>query len=266
MSTEIKKQDKNTVQVIDFTAKATEYLTAMGLQLPEKHKKMFLELSQAYGLNPFKREIYAVGYGENFNIITGYEVYIRRAENSGKLDGWSVDVKGKASDWSLSATITIYRKDWSHPFEHTVYYHECVSKNRDGNPTAIWNKMPVFMTKKVAIAQGFRLCFSEDLGGMPYTADEINVEDTTVEVLTSKPIQQPAVQHPTPPTEPTENEKRKVFNYIQSNDFENATKEVNILKAKYPSADFAKMSSVLQAAKDKYAQEQAQATQDEPPF
>ena len=29
------------------------------------------------------------------------------------------------------------------------------------------------MTKKVAIAQGFRLCFPDELGGMPYTADEL---------------------------------------------------------------------------------------------
>jgi hypothetical protein len=29
------------------------------------------------------------------------------------------------------------------------------------------------MIKKVAMAQGFRLCFSDELGGMPYTADEL---------------------------------------------------------------------------------------------
>lgn len=82
------------------------------------------------------------------------------------------------------------------------------------------------------------------------------VQDVQAEVVESNTPQQ---QQPTQnPNEPTDAEKRKVFNYIQSNDFENATKEVNLLKAKYSSADFSKMDSVLQAAKDKFAQEQAQ--------
>ena len=38
------------------------------------------------------------------------------------------------------------------------------------------------MIKKVAIAQGFRLCFSDELGGMPYTADEINSDIQIVNV------------------------------------------------------------------------------------
>ena len=29
------------------------------------------------------------------------------------------------------------------------------------------------MLKKVATAQGFRLCFPEEFGGMPYTSDEL---------------------------------------------------------------------------------------------
>lgn len=82
------------------------------------------------------------------------------------------------------------------------------------------------------------------------------VQDVQAEVVESNtPQQQQPAQNP---NEPTDAEKRKVFNYIQSNDFENATKEVNLLKAKYSSADFSKMDSVLQAAKDKFAQEQAQ--------
>ena len=36
------------------------------------------------------------------------------------------------------------------------------------------------MTKKVAMAQAFRLCFPDEFGGMPYTNDEI-VNDDAVE-------------------------------------------------------------------------------------
>ena len=33
--------------------------------------------------------------------------------------------------------------------------------------------MPNFMLKKVAIAQGFRLAFPDELGGLPYLAEEL---------------------------------------------------------------------------------------------
>lgn len=151
--------------------KALEYLSSMGLKLPEKHKAQFIELASAFGLNPFKREIYAVGYGDNYNIITGYEVYLKRAERIGKLNGWSATVEGSGEN--LSATVTIYRKDWSMPFSHTVYYREVVQKTKDGKPNSVWAKMPSFMLRKVAIAQGFRLCFPDEMGGMPYTSDEL---------------------------------------------------------------------------------------------
>lgn len=196
MSTEIAK-NQNQIVATDYNKIATEYLTSMGLKLPQKYQVQFLELAKAFGLNPFKREIYAVGYGDNYNIITGYEVYLKRAERTGKLDGWNVTIEGKVADNSLRANIEIFRKDWSHSFKHTVFYAECLQKTKTGQPTSIWQKMPVFMTKKVAIAQGFRLCFSDEFGGMPYTADEIMEEPevvttaTVIETSTQQPAQQP---------------------------------------------------------------------------
>lgn len=175
---------------IDFIAKAKEFLTSQGNKLPQKQLTQFLELANSFQLNPFKREIYAVGYGENWNIITGFEVYLKRAERTGLLDGWETEESGSVKDGTLKSTITIYRKDRSHPFKHTVYYVEAVNKTKDKQtgqekPNAIWSKMPVYMTKKVAMAQGFRLCFPDELAGMPYTADEIN-EPETIRDITPK--------------------------------------------------------------------------------
>lgn len=150
----------------------------VGQNLPANKRKQFVEIAQAYGLNPFKREIYCVGYGEQTNILTGYEVYIKRAERTGKLNGWEVKIDGNISDKSLKATITIYRKDWEKPFTHEVYFEEVCQKTKAGVLNSIWSKMPRFMTKKVAIAQGFRLCFSDELGGMPYTSDEMPEAET----------------------------------------------------------------------------------------
>ena len=178
-------------QVALTKEKLTDYLNIAGVatKLSEKERMNFIEIAQAYCLNPFKREIYCVsyGYGDNktTSIITGYEVYTKRAERTGKLDGWEVTIEGKMPD--LKAIVTIYRNDWSRPFKHEVYFEEVVQRKKDGSINAMWAKMPKFMLRKVAIAQGFRLCFPDELGGMPYTADEIQ-EAVAVPTVTATPV------------------------------------------------------------------------------
>jgi len=172
--------------------KIRQYLDAMNLttNLTKSQVQQFIEISQAFGLNPFKREIYASKYGDNFSIIVGYETYIKRAERSGRLAGWQVTTMGTLAENNLKAVITIHRKDWEYPFTHEVYYSEYVQKTKDGYPTKFWKDKPFTMLKKVAISQGFRLCFSDELGGMPYTSEEMGQEtlDTNpVSVETIKP-------------------------------------------------------------------------------
>lgn len=175
---EIAETKTNTVAVDDYKKLAADYLTNMGLQLKPEQKLQFIDIAQAYGLNPFKREIYAIQYKDKFNIIVGYETYLKRAERTGKLDGWECVSTGSDSE-SWKATLTIYRKDWKRPFIHEVCFNEVA------NTTPIWQKMPVFMMKKVCIAQGFRLCFPDELGGMPYTSEEVaEVENVNTPVET----------------------------------------------------------------------------------
>lgn len=177
-------ENKQIIVANDITReKLLEFLKIAGVsqKLNEQEKIQFVEIAQAYQLNPFKREIYCNTYGQGqyrtTSIITGYEVYIKRAERTGQLNGWHVEVEGSVKDNSLKAVITIHRKDWAQPFTHEVYFEEVCQRTKDGRLNSIWSKMPRFMTKKVAIAQGFRLCFSDELGGMPYTADELPQEE-----------------------------------------------------------------------------------------
>lgn len=151
-----------------------KHLDTLGLanSLTPQEKESYFEIAMLYGLNPFKREIYVSKYGNQMSVITGYEVYIKRAERTGMLDGWSATTSGSVQNGDLKATVTIYRKDRSHPFIWEALYEECVQKTREGKVTKFWEKA-AFMTKKVAISQGFRLCFSDELAGMPYTADEM---------------------------------------------------------------------------------------------
>ena len=178
---EVQQQKTDIIQPVDMKT-ITEFLDTTGLtkQLLPKEKATFVNMAQLFGLNPFKREIYCTVYGtgdyRTCSIVTGYEVYLKRAERTGKMDGWECAIAGNGDD--MAATVTIYRKDWGHPFKHTVYYRECVQINKKtGKPNSVWAKMPSFMTKKVAIAQAFRLCFPDEFGGMPYTNDEIINDD-----------------------------------------------------------------------------------------
>lgn len=179
-------QKADVIQSVEMQT-ITEYLDTTGLtkQLLPKEKAMFVNMAKDYGLNPFKREIYCTVYGEGQNrqcsIITGYEVYLKRAERIGKLDGWNTTEMGNIKDGTFAVKVIIYRKDWSHPFEHTVYYAEVKQTKKDGSLNKFWATKPRFMTKKVAIAQAFRLCFPDEFGGMPYTNDEMG-EDEIKEV------------------------------------------------------------------------------------
>ena len=161
--------------------------------LNDKETAQFIEIATAYNLNPFKREIYCVPY-ESYNklkgckerklsIVTGYEVYLKRAERSGKLAGWEVKTGGKFGQSDFRGIIKIYRHDWKEPFQHEVYFSEYKQN------THIWNTKPVTMIKKVAVAQGFRMAFPDEMGGLPYTSDELP-ENMTKDV-TEKPQVEP---------------------------------------------------------------------------
>ncbi|MFP3041855.1 recombinase RecT [Treponema primitia] len=157
--------------------KIIEYLDATGTtkSLLPTEKKMFINIAREFGLNPFKREIYISVYGSGDSrqcaIITGYEVFIKRAERTGALDGWKAWTEGEGPS-GLKAIVEIHRKDRKVPFVHEVWYSEVVQTTKDGSPNRFWKKQPRFMTKKVAIGQAFRLCFSDELGGIPYLEGE----------------------------------------------------------------------------------------------
>jgi phage recombination protein Bet len=171
------------------TKQLSGYLDVVGLggKLDDSEKRQFFEIAQAFGLNPFKREIYCAKYGEGqyakLSIIVGYETYIKRAERSGALDGWQVVTEGSVKANDLRAVITIHRNDRKFPFVHEVHYSEYVQKTKEGKVNKFWDEKPFTMIKKVAIAQGFRMCFSDELGGMPYTSDEV---ETSYELVDDK--------------------------------------------------------------------------------
>jgi len=149
----------------DIVKNVSNWLMINGNGLNQQEQSEFIAICEAYGLNPFKREIYAVKFGGKCQIVVGYETYIKRAEMSGKLAGWQVWTEGEGQD--MFGHILIYRIDWKEPFKLTLRYSECRnSKNQ------LWDSMPSWMLQVRTICRAFRLCFP-DCAGMPYIEDEI---------------------------------------------------------------------------------------------
>lgn len=157
--------------------KINKYLNNLGCPLPDNLRETFVEMAIAQNLNPFKREIYGIPYknrktGETtLSIVTGYEVYLRRAESTAQLDGWKVWTEGTGRE--MVAKIMIHRRDREHPFEWEIDYSEY------GQDNSMWRSKPKTMLKKVVVAQGFRLCFPSEFQNMPYIVDEVG-DDTEI--------------------------------------------------------------------------------------
>lgn len=129
---------------------------------------LFINTAKTLDLNPLKREIYPVKYGDKFNIITGYEVYIKRANLSKLLEWWKVTIEKPSEEFKTwIGVFTAKRLDWTQEFEWQVPMIECY-KNQ-----ATWQTMKEFMLKKTTIGQGLRLLIPEVLAGMPYIAEEL---------------------------------------------------------------------------------------------
>lgn len=178
MSKEIVKH--NQAQEIIPVEQIKKYLTVMGLSgnLNEQEQEQFVEIARAYNLNPFKREIYCAAYTDkngkrHLSIMIGFQVYLQRAETTGKLDGYKVYMQGNTRE-NISAVIEIYRKDWKHPYTHSVKMKEYYQEKK-----TIWVTKPETMLKKVVMAQGFRNCFPCEFSGMPYIEEELPDEMTT---------------------------------------------------------------------------------------
>ena len=169
-----------------------DYLKTMNKGLNEQQTKQFLAVAGTFGLNPWKREVYAVTFknkdgSTDMSIVTGYETYIKRAELNPNYDGYEIEFRGgfkrgkvmksgKSGSWQVDALVpdgevscicTVYRKDRAHPTREEVFFDE-YNKGND-----MWNQKPRTMLKKVAIVSAFRKAFPFDFGGMPYTNDEL---------------------------------------------------------------------------------------------
>lgn len=160
--------------------------------VPDEEILKGLALANYLGLDPVKRQVHFVPFGNSVQLIVSYLEYVKRAERSGKLNGWQIQIVEQPE---VKAKVTIWRKDWEKPFEWEVYLKEA----QRNTPT--WREMPLFMLRKVAIAQAFRIAFPEETGELPYEEAEMEGVITPQQVVI-QPQQPQQHQQPQEITEP----------------------------------------------------------------
>lgn len=166
MANEIAVTEQNQIT----TKLLSDYFATLTDKLTDVQRNQFAAVAQAFGLNPFKREIYATTYRNKdgqtvMSIVTGYEVYLKRAEMNPNYNGFETNFQ--VVNGEMGCTCKVYRKDRTMPVTSTVWMSE-YSTGR-----SLWASKPRMMLEKVAIATAFRRAFPCDFGGMPYTTDEL---------------------------------------------------------------------------------------------
>ena len=177
----------------------SDYFATLTDKLTDVQRNQFAAVAQAFGLNPFKREIYATTYRNKdgqtvMSIVTGYEVYLKRAEINPNYNGFETNFQ--VVNGEMGCTCKVYRKDRTMPVTSTVWMSE-YSTGR-----SLWASKPRMMLEKVAIATAFRRAFPCDFGGMPYTTDELPEHMTGADKLEQQgytEVQQDAQPHASAP-------------------------------------------------------------------
>lgn len=211
----------NAVVRLDLTAKQLDLMrrTVAADCTPEEFD-LFCEVSRRVGLDPFRKQIYAVVYNKDdvkkrkMSIITGIDGFRAVADRSGKYrpgeDEPEIVYDDRAKDPETNplgierAVVTVFKfgsdGQW-HPFKGVAYWSEFAPLKEiwsNGKPTGEfqlpfgnWRKMPRVMIAKVAEAQALRKGWPEDLAGV-YSAEEM--DRATIDATASEIAETAAVE------------------------------------------------------------------------
>lgn len=159
-----------TAQNNDLKESVMLYVKSQANNLNDSELKQFIMLCKIHNLNPLKGEIYAVKYKDKFNIITNYYEYLKKADATGLLEYYNIDIEHKEHQNKLIPTIGTFRakrKDWNQELVMKFYFLEWTT----GQST--WLSKPFFMFEKCILANGLRRLFPNEIANMPYINEEL---------------------------------------------------------------------------------------------
>jgi phage recombination protein Bet len=152
----------------------------------------FINLCNGLGLNPFKKEIYAIARKQEVNgkwvekwesqiAIDGLRALAQRSEQYDGQD--EPEWCGADGNWlpvwclttpPVAARVKVYKKGIGRPFVGLALYSEFVQTTKDGRPTKFWLKMPANQLAKCAEAQAHRkAAFTTEANHLPVYVDPI---------------------------------------------------------------------------------------------
>lgn len=176
-----------------------KYLVRGNATITDQDLVLFMNLCKYQKLNPFLGEAYLIKFGNDAQIITGKEAFMKRAENHADYEGLQAGIIVQRGDQQLELEGTfhlptdkllggwakVYRKDKKNPFYQSVALSEYDKKQ------SLWRDKPSTMIRKVAIVQALREAFPTNLGAM-YTEDEMSQSKKPVDVQVEEEIEENA--------------------------------------------------------------------------
>ena len=158
--------------------------------LTDAEFSLFVQFCQGTGLNPFKKEIWAIKAGGRLQLMTGIQGFRAIANANPHYDGIQIGLIGKDGDLLhasypkddyVGAWAKCHRKDRAFPAEGIAMLRDY--DKAFGN----WKSMKRVMIMKCAESVALRQAFPQQLNGL-YTPDEMPQEYSEVTV---KPARKP---------------------------------------------------------------------------
>lgn len=147
---------------------------AMGLSAADQ--ALFEAVCLSSGLDPLRKEVYAVVRGGKMSIQTGIDGYLKLANQTKELNGMEVlfyDQDGSESEVWVKKTppaaclVRVYRKGAAYPFTASCRF-EAYSQNNN-----MWKKFPETMLAKATTTLALRRGFADVISGIA-SADEMD--------------------------------------------------------------------------------------------
>jgi len=149
---------------------------AVAADLTDAEFAVFALYAQSTGLNPLKKEIWAIKSKAYVNkqgrqvdakltIMTGINGFYEIANRHPQFDGLESDVGEWKENQPVVAWAKAYRKDRKFPGAGEARWVEFYKPNPYGRE-GTWEKMPSLMLKKCAEAQALKKAFPQELNGL----------------------------------------------------------------------------------------------------